>query len=114
MALEKNKLAAQRFGEDIGAGFRRTGQQLITLRYEIIRAQLVEARMRDFERRWNVLGQPVVGNRRAVVDTGTFCREPMPLDAVEMQDRGVRGKARPDPRAPVVFRPVADVDEVLP
>ncbi len=70
--------------------------------------------MRDLERGRHVLCQPVVGHLGAVVDPRTFGGETPPIDAVEMQDRGVRGKARPDGRARVVFRPVDDVDEVLP
>ena len=62
----------------------------------------------------DILRQPVVGHLGAVVDSGTFGIEPLPLDAVEMQHRGMGGKARPDRRARVGFRPVDDVGEILP
>ena len=70
--------------------------------------------MRNLERRRRILRQPVVRHLVAVVDPGTFGIEPLPLDAVEMQHRGVGGETRPDRRARIGFRPVDDVGEVLP
>src|SRR5665647_384603 len=114
MALKEDELAAQLLGEDVDAGFGRDGQQLIATVRQVAFAQLVEARMRDLQWRWNILGQPVVGYCVAVVDTRTFCREQLPLDAVKMQHGGMGGKARPDRRARVGFRPVDDGGELLP
>ena len=51
MALEEDEVAVERRGEDIDAGLLRAGQQLIAACDQVARAQLVEARMRDLDRR---------------------------------------------------------------
>ena len=91
-----------------------SGQQLIAPGSEVALAQLVEARMRHLQRRGDILRQPMVGRLGAVIDARAFRAEPLPLDAVEMQHRGMRGEARPDRRTRVGSRPVDDLGEVLP
>ena len=61
--------------------------------------------MRDLERREGVPRQPIVDHLGAVIDAGAFRGEPLPFDAVEMQHRGMRGKARPDRRARIGLQP---------
>ncbi len=114
MPLKEDEMAAQLLGEDIDAGLRRFGQHLIAPGRQVALAQRVEARMRNLERRGDILRQPMVADLGAVEDTRAFCVEPLPLDAVEMQDRGMGGKARPDRRTRIGFRPVDDLGEVLP
>jgi len=50
----------------------------------------------------------------AVKDARAFRVEPLSLDTVEMQDRGMGGEARPYRRARIRFRPVDDPGELLP
>ena len=47
--------------------------------------------MRNLEQRWEIRGQPVFGHLGAIVNSGTFCAKRLPLDAVEMQHRGMGG-----------------------
>jgi hypothetical protein len=70
--------------------------------------------MRDLDRGWEVAGERIFGHPGTIIDAGAFLRQPLPLDAVEMQHGRVRGKARPDGRACVGLRPVDEIGEFPP
>ena len=72
------------FDEDVDAGRRGPGQDLIAARDEFALVQLVVARMRVAQGRRRAVGQPVIADAGAVMDTGTFAIQPVPRDAVEM------------------------------
>src|SRR5215813_9319657 len=101
MTLEEDETAVEVAREDVDTGVGRMGQDAIAARQQILLAYLVEARMRDPDRRRQIAGQPVDMRLGAFIDAGAFLRQPLPLDAVEVFHRGVRSEARPDGRARV-------------
>src|ERR1700752_3323908 len=104
MALEKKEETALLAYEAIRTGLIGPAEQGVTGCTEGLRWQLVPARVRHRQRRADALKQSVPVQNAVPVHTTTLFRQATPLDAIDMQHRSMRRKARPDARDRVLAR----------
>src|ERR1700759_3975262 len=98
MPLEEDEAALQLGCENVDAGDIRARQDLITARDELALPELVVTRMRYLQRGGQTACEPVVTGLVAIIDAGTLRVQAMTIHAVEMLDRRMRRKTRPDGR----------------
>src|SRR5215831_16461176 len=104
--LQKNEQASPVFHKHIGPGLGRSRHDTVTLRCECLLWQLIMTGMRNPPTRRRVLKDGVIFRFAALENPRELFGQRTSRDAVEMQHRGVRCKARPNRRNCVSFRPI--------
>src|SRR5579862_8771581 len=114
MSLEKDEQALALFYERVDAGVFGSGEDTVAGGREIGLREIIPARMGSRSPRRHAGHQRMVGDAGAIEQAETLVVETAAADAIDVQNRGVRGQAGPDGGARIFLGPLDDAGERSP
>src|SRR5947199_358777 len=114
MALEKHEQALALLHERVGARRVRPREHPIAAGGQGLLGDVVPPRMRHPQAGRRAGGQGMIGDAHALEDPEALVVERAPVDAIEVQERGVRGQTGPDGGVGLLLGRLQDADQAPP